>query len=159
MWKGFKKFLKKFFLINDTPKKIAGGAALGIFLGIFPGEGVLATLFFASIFRLNKLAAVAGVLAVNMWTTFVVLPLAALVGSFLFNENYSNLIDQFQKYQRFDTIKEALLFSLSIFSKTFVPLFAGFFIVAGTIAVSFYFLLLMLLKRKGIRHLKDMIKM
>lgn len=152
-----KNYLKKFFLINDTPHKIAGGAALGIFLGIFPGEGVLSTLFFSAIFRLNKLSATAGVLAVNMWTTFLVLPLAAFIGSFLFNEKYSNLIDQFRQYKHLDTIKETLLFSLSIFSEAFLPLLVGFFIVAGAIAIGFYFLLYSFLKRKHIEHLKDAI--
>lgn len=153
-----KRFLKKFFLINDTPQKIAGGAALGVFLGIFPGEGVLSALFFSSVFRLNKLAATAGVLAVNMWMTVVVLPPAAFVGSFLFNENYLNLIDHFQRYQQFDTIKETFLFSLSIFETAFLPLLIGFFIVAGTISIGFYFLLLFILKRRHIEHLKDVIK-
>lgn len=153
-----KRFLKKFFLINDTPVKIAGGAALGVFLGIFPGEGVFSALFFSSVFRLNKLAATAGVLAVNMWMTVVVLPPAALVGSFLFNENYLNLIDHFQRYQQFDTIKETFLFSLSIFETAFLPLLVGFFIVAGTISIGFYFLLLFILKRRHIEHLKDVIK-
>lgn len=158
MKNNFKKFIKKFFLIDDTPQKVAGGAALGIFLGIFPGEGVLATLFFATIFRLNKLSATAGVLATNMWMTLVVLTPAALVGSFLFRENYSNLINQFQKYQQFDTIKETLFFSLSIFETTFLPLFVGFFIVAGAIAISFYFILYFFLRRRHVEHLKDKIK-
>jgi uncharacterized protein (DUF2062 family) len=158
MFNKLRKFLKKFFLINDTPTKIAGGAALGVFLGIFPGEGVLSALFFSSVFRLNKLAATAGVLAVNMWMTVIVLPPAALVGSFLFHEKYSNLISQFQKYQQFDTIKETFLFSLSIFSETFIPLLFGFLVVAGTISFGFYFLLLFILKRRHIEHLKDVIK-
>ncbi len=83
-----KIFFKKFFLINDTPHKIAAGAALGIFLGIVPGEGVMTTLVLASLFRFNRAAALIGVLATNMWTTLAVLPLAAGVGSFLFGENY-----------------------------------------------------------------------
>ncbi|MDO8529771.1 MAG: DUF2062 domain-containing protein [bacterium] len=153
-----KKFLEKFFLIDDTPKKVAGGAALGIFLGIFPGEGVLSTLFFATIFRLNKLAATAGVLATNMWMTIVILPLAAGVGSFIFRENYSNLISQFQAYRQFDTIKEALLFSVSVLYDFALPLLVGFFIVAGAIAIGSYFLLYFFLKRKNIKHLRDKIE-
>ncbi|MFH0969604.1 MAG: DUF2062 domain-containing protein [Patescibacteria group bacterium] len=154
----FKNLIKQFFLINDTPQKISGGAALGIFLGIFPGEGVFSTLFFAAVFRLNKLAATAGVLATNMWMTAVALPAAAFVGGFLFNEKYSDLIRQFQNYRHTDTIKEVFLFSLSIFSQTFLPLLVGFFVVAGAISLGFYFLLLFILKRKHIEHLKDAIR-
>lgn len=153
-----KNFLKRFFLINDTPHKIAGGAALGIFLGIFPGEGVLSALLFSTIFRLNKLSTTAGVLAANMWMTVVVLPAAAAVGGFLFNEKYSDLINRFYEYKHLDTIKEVILFSLSIFSETFLPLLVGFFIVAGAIAIGFYFLLYYFLKKKHIEHLKDAIR-
>lgn len=158
MKNGFKKFVSRFFLIDDTPQKVAGGAALGIFLGIFPGEGVLSTLFFAAIFRLNKLAATAGVLATNMWLTIAVLPLAAGVGSLIFRENYSNLIHQFQAYRQFDTIKEALLFSVSVLYDFALPLLVGFFVVSGAIAIGSYFLLYFFLKRKHIKHLKDKIE-
>ena len=84
MKKRFRDYIKRFFLIDDTPHKIAGGAAMGVFMGITPGEGVLITLFFAYIFRLNRLAALAGVLAVNMWTTVLTLPIAAALGGFFF---------------------------------------------------------------------------
>ncbi len=154
----FKKFLEKFFLIDDTPKKIAGGVALGIFLGIFPGEGVLSALFFSTIFRLNRLAATAGVLATNMWMTIIILPLSAGVGSFIFRENYSNLIRQFQTYRQFDTIKETLLFSVSVLYDFALPLLVGFFIVAGAISIGFYFLLYFFLKKKHIKHLSQNIK-
>ena len=150
-----RKLLEKFFLINDTPEKVAGGAALGIFMGIFPGEGVLSALFFSAIFRLNKLSTTAGVLATNMWMTAITLPVAAVVGSFLFNKKYSDLIGQFQKYQNFDTTKEALLFSLSIFETAFLPLLVGFFVVAGLISIGFYFLLYFILKKKHLYHLQD----
>lgn len=149
----FKQFIKKFFLINDTPEKIAGGAALGIFLGIFPGEGVLSALFFSTIFRLNKLSATAGVLATNMWMTVVVLPLSAGVGSFIFQENYSKLVSNFDRISHFDTIKEALLFSFSVFYDFALPLLVGFLIIAGSISIGFYFLLLFILKKKHIKHL------
>ena len=75
---------RKFFLINDTPHKVAGGAALGTFLGIVPGEGVLITLLLSSLTRLNRLAALAGVGATNMWTTVLTLPVAAFFGGWIF---------------------------------------------------------------------------
>jgi hypothetical protein len=151
-----KKFFKQFFLINDSPHKIAGGVALGMFLGIVPGEGVLTTLALASIFRLNRLSATAGVLATNMWTTFVILPIAAATGGFLFNTSGGKLIQQFDQ-----TYHLGLKFFLSkaILLDVALPLVVGFFIVAGSIALFFYFLLYYLLKRKKIKPLDELKKL
>jgi len=150
-----KKFFKEFFLINDTPRKIAGGAALGIFLGVFPGEGILATLFFASIFRINKLSATAGVLAVNMWSTALILPFAAGTGCFFFGIDYQKLIEEFNRNYH---VGYKTFFVGTVFFDIALPLLAGFFIVSGVISIGFYFLLLFILKRKNIEHLKDAIR-
>lgn len=143
----FKQFIDKFFLIHDTPGKIAGGAALGIFLGIVPGEGVLTTLLFASLFRLNRMAATAGVLATNMWTTMVVLPVAAAVGGFLFDVSPNYLTTEFNR-----TYHLGLKFFLSkiiLFDIVF-PLVVGFILVAGAIALIFFLLLYFPLKKRNI---------
>jgi len=149
MKKKIRDYAGQFFLINDTPHKIAGGAALGIFFGIMPGEGVITTLIFASLLRLNRLAATAGVLAVNMWTTLLVLPLAAATGAFIFGENYKNLTNQFHNtngsyFQLF--YNKALFFDITL------PLLAGFFVVAGAFAlVIYFFLLFLLIQRREIK--------
>ena len=67
LWRKIKNGVKKFFLIDDTPHKIAGGFALGVFWGIMPGEGVATTLITAVLLRLNRLSATAGVAMSNMW--------------------------------------------------------------------------------------------
>jgi uncharacterized protein (DUF2062 family) len=153
-----KQFIKKFFLIDDTPQKVAGGAALGMFMGIFPGEGVLSTLFFSTIFRLNRLAAVASILFFNMWTTLLFFPPSVAVGSFLFRKNYSDLTNQFNQIHQTNTIKETLLISLSIFSKSAIPVLTGYLITAGSASIGFYFLLLFILKRRNIKHLSQNLK-
>ena len=158
MAKKFKNFFKQFFLIDDTPQKVAGGAALGMFMGIFPGEGVLSTLFFATIFRLNKLSAIAGILVFNMWTTFLFLPPSAAIGSFLFRMNYADIANQFQNIYHLSTWQEALIFSLAFFSKAAVPILVGFLIVAGSVSISFYFLLYFILKRRHIKHFSQNLK-
>ncbi len=146
--KKFKEFIKKFFLIEDTPHKVAAGAALGIFLGITPGEGVITTLIIVSILRFNRLAAMAGVLAFNMWTTLFILPLAAAVGAFLFHTDTRDLIQNFHT-----TYHLGLEYFLSkiILLDLVLPLAAGFIIVAGAISIVFYFLLYYLLKYHKIR--------
>lgn len=147
-----KQFFRKFFLINDTPNRVAAGAALGMFLGIIPGEGVAATLILASLLRFNRLSATAGVLATNMWGTIIILPLAAGVGGFLFNESGENLIQQFHATYHLGWkffLTKAILFDVAL------PLVVGFLVVAGTLSLGFYFLLLYLLKKDKIELTED----
>lgn len=141
-------FLEKFFLIDDSPHKVAAGAALGIFLGIIPGEGVIATLVLASLFRFNRLSATAGIFATNMWTTIVFLPIAAAIGGFLFHMNPSNLIQNFDS-----TYHLGLKFFLSklILMDLVLPLVVGFIIAALVTSLIFYFILYFSLKYKRIK--------
>lgn len=148
--KKIKIFLKDFFLIDDSPGKIAAGAALGIFLGIIPGEGFFSTLFFAYIFRFNRLAAIAGVSLFNMWTTFIILPISAGVGAFIFKTNPQELIANFNGTYHLGL---KYFFSKIIFLELLLPLVVGFILVAGVIALTFYFLIYFLLKYKKIKKL------
>jgi len=150
MKKRIRDYIKQFFLIDDTPHKVAGGAALGLFLGITPGEGVLATLFLAWLFRLNRLAALAGVLAVNMWTTVVALPVAAAIGGLIFRVSPNELSKDFHESL---SLGPSYLFSWNILRETALPLLSGYVIFAGTIAATAYFgLLFLLVKRKKLRE-------
>lgn len=145
--KKIKIFIRKFFLINDTPHKIAAGAALGIFLGIIPGEGVLVTLVLASLFRFNRLSATTGVLAFNMWATVIILPFVAGVGAFIFQINPQELIINFNSTYHLGI---RYFFSKIIFLELVLPLIVGFLITAGIIALFFYFLIYFLLKYKKV---------
>jgi uncharacterized protein (DUF2062 family) len=150
MKKRIRDYVKRFFLIDDTPHKVAGGAALGVFMGITPGEGVMVTLLFAYVFRLNRLAALAGVLAVNMWTTLLALPVAAAIGGLIFRVDPQVLSKDFHEVL---SMGWQYLFSWNIFRQTALPLIVGYVVVAGAIATAVYFLLLYLLvKRKKIRE-------
>jgi len=148
LYQKIRRFFKKFFLIDDTPHKVAAGAALGIFLGIVPGEGVLSTFVLASLLRFNILSATAGVLAANMWTTVAVLPLAAALGGFLFGNDPKELIDNFQNSYH-SGWKE--FFSLFVFSEVLLPLFTGFVIISLAISLLFYFILYLPLRYKKVR--------
>lgn len=159
MKKRIRDYIKQFFLIDDTPHKVAGGAALGVFMGITPGEGVLTTLFFAYIFRLNRLAALAGVLAVNMWTTVLTLPVAAAIGGLIFRINPQTLSNDFHESLN---LGWQYLFSWNVLRETAIPLLAGYIVLAGTIAAMIYSgLLYLLIKRKKKKHLlsKDGIRL
>lgn len=152
MFLRIKNTFLKFFLINDTPQKVAGGAALGVFLGIIPGEGVTASIVLSSIFRLNRLAAIGGALATNMWTTFFVLPPAAFVGAFLFNKKSQELFQDF--HQNFDILGFKVFLSKVVFFDMALPLIVGFFITAGSISLAVYFILLYLLKNHKLKFTK-----
>jgi uncharacterized protein len=152
MKKKIRDYIKQFFLIDDTPHKVAGGVALGVFMGITPGEGVLITLFFAYILRLNRLAALAGVLAVNMWTTVVTLPFAAAVGGFIFRVNPETLSNDF--HEAFSLGWKYLL-SWNILRETAIPLIVGYIVIAGIAAAVVYFGLLYFLIKKRKATEKD----
>jgi uncharacterized protein (DUF2062 family) len=143
-----KTFIKKFFLIDDSPHKVAAGAALGIFLGIVPGEGVGATLLLSTLFRFNRLSATAGVLSINMWGTVLFLPFAAAVGGLLFGIDSSTLIQNF-----YDTYNLGIRFFFSkiIFFDLLLPLIVGFLVSAGIFSLAIYFLLYLLLKFKKLK--------
>lgn len=138
-----RNFFKQFFLIDDTPHRIAAGAALGVFLGIAPGAGVAASVVLASIFRINRLAAIAGAIATNTWTLVFALPLAAAVGGFMVGDNKMSLIEQFNQIQNLG-IK--FLFSKEIFFNIVLPLTLGFVVVSGVIALFCYMLTFVLVK-------------
>jgi uncharacterized protein (DUF2062 family) len=138
-----KSFFKKFFSIDDDPHKIAAGAALGIFWGIMPGEGIATALITATVFKLNRAGALAGVVASNMWMTFVVLPIASAVGGLLFHENSTTLVTKF--HQTYDLGHRAFLEKV-FFMDIALPLIVGFLIVSLTISFSFYGVLYLLLK-------------
>ena len=148
LWRKIKNGVKKFFLIDDTPHKIAGGFALGVFWGIMPGEGVATTLITAVLLRLNRLSATAGVAMSNMWSTFIVLPLAAIFGGFLFGSDPNTLISDFQ-----DTYSLGLkyFFSEIIFMQIVLPLLVGFFLVSVSISAICYGSIFYLMKYRKVR--------
>ena len=136
-------FFRRFFLIDDTPHKIAAGAAIGIFLGIAPGVGIAATLVVSSIFRVNRLAAITGVLATNTWSLIVALPLSATVGGCLFGGDKSYLIEKFSLYYQLGYkvfLKKEILFDIVL------PLAVGFIVVSGLSALFCYLAILSLIK-------------
>lgn len=91
--------LKKFFQdiyhriihIDDSPHKIAGGFAVGVFLGILPGAGPVAAIVLAFIFQVNKAAAFAGGLLTNSWFSLLTFVLAVKIGASVTGSNWQQL--------------------------------------------------------------------
>lgn len=82
--------LRKLLHLDDEPHKIAGGFAVGVFIGFSPFYGVhmLLALALAFLFRLNKGAAVAGTWVVLPWFAPLVLSVGYLLGRFLMGEGF-----------------------------------------------------------------------
>jgi uncharacterized protein len=92
------RLLNGLLQINDNPAKIAGGFALGTFVGVSPFVGLqlLIAIFISKFFRLNKAATVLGVLNSNWMKVLCIYPLNYKIGNFLLSsliETHSPLIE------------------------------------------------------------------
>ncbi len=138
-----KKFFASFFTLEDSAHNIAAGAALGIFFGIMPVEGITTTLVFVTLLKFNKPSALIGMFATNSWTTFFLLPLAALTGGLLFNQSIASLYAQFGRtYQ----VGLRFFFSKAVLLDLALPLIVGYLIVSLAIAMLFYLFIYVFLK-------------
>jgi len=143
-----KAFILKFFLIDDTPHKIAAGAALGTFWGIMPGEGVGTAVVTAAVFRFNRLSAVSMAIAANTWTSFLILPFAAVVGGSIFKTNPDILVSDFKNTYRLGL---KYFFTEDILSGLIIPLLAGFAVISIAISLLVYVSIFLLLKYRKMR--------
>lgn len=141
-------FLLRFFLIDDSPHKIAAGAALGTFWGIMPGEGVGTAILTAAVFRFNRLSAVSMAIASNTWTSFLILPLAAVVGGSIFKTNPDMLISDFKNTYHLGL---KYFFTEDILSGLIIPLLAGFAIISIAVSLLVYVSIYLLLKYRKMR--------
>lgn len=77
----FRVVFRKLVRMDGSPHKIAGGLALGVFLGILPGVGPVASLVLAALLHLNKAAAFLGSILTNTWFSVVTFVAAVKLGS------------------------------------------------------------------------------
>ncbi len=80
--------------IDDSPEKIAGGVALGVFLGVFPtfGLGLLLAVGLAHRLHVNRVAALLGSVIMNPFTTVPFWTLSAVVGGFIFQVDSAKIL-------------------------------------------------------------------
>ena len=135
---------QKLFNINDTPKRIALGAGLGVFTGILPGTGPIAALFLAMFFRVNRAAALLGSLLTNTWLSLVTFFLSIEIGSAIFRMKWRDVYNNWILF--FKDFRWMRLFELSIF-KIILPVIIGYFIVAFCLGFLVYLATLIVLKK------------
>lgn len=91
-------YMRQMIHLQGSPHKIALGAAVGVFLSFLPtfGVGALLAILLATIFRLNKIAALLGSM-INLpffapftWTA------SYLLGAFILGEDWKSFLINFQ---------------------------------------------------------------
>ena len=94
-WKGV---LLRLIRLNDSPERVAGGFAIGVFVGVAPtfGFGLLVTGFLAVFLRCNVAAAVVGSASGAPPLIFLFWALSAWVGSFFFGLDFARLYAMFK---------------------------------------------------------------
>ncbi|MBI5344006.1 MAG: DUF2062 domain-containing protein [Deltaproteobacteria bacterium] len=101
----------KILRIDDPPERIARGAAIGVFMGVFPtfGIGTFLAIGLAFIFRANKAAAVLGSFIMNPLTSPFFWTLSAAAGSLLVRDDYRAILNEIKGESPLNGIGRAYL--------------------------------------------------
>lgn len=88
--------------IDATPHQVALGAAVGVWLGVFPTFGLAGPVAFllAWLFRFNKAAALAGAAFTNPLTSPVVWGISAILGAWITGTDW-HAVYEAAKHERF----------------------------------------------------------
>lgn len=143
----FKSIYAKIFNINDTPQKISGGLGLGVFLGIIPGLGPIASLVLASMLRLNRASALLGSLLTNTWLSIITFFLSVKIGSAILKVQWQDIY-----YNWFVLLRDfhwLNLFKASAL-KVMLPVIVGYLVIG--FALGFLVYLFTLITLTAIKH-------
>lgn len=137
----------KLIRTNDSAQKIALGFGLGVFLGVIPGTGILAALFLAFVFKLNRISALLGSLLTNTWISIATFLLSIKLGSVIMKLDWQEVRRQLA--QSFDEFRLADLLNSS-FLKIILPVLVGYFIISLILGIVAYLIVLLIVRI--IRH-------
>jgi len=141
--RNFTHFLyDKLVKINDTPQRVAIGFGIGVFFGIVPGLGPLASLFTASLFKVNRASALVASLLTNTWISFVTFIMSVKIGSIVMGVDWQ--ITKNEWYSVFKNFHFADLFRVSLL-KTILPTIVGYVLVAAFFGFLSYLIILLVL--------------
>lgn len=101
--------------VHDTPHRVAAGFSLGVFLGVFPTFGIAIPLSYllATLFRVNRGAAIVGSLIMNPVTTPLFWSASAAVGGFLFREDAEKILRLWKEGERLWSLTRGTLIYLA----------------------------------------------
>lgn len=131
----FNVLYTKLFRINDTPQRIALGLGLGVFSGILPGTGPLASLFLAFVFRANRASALIGSLFTNTWLSFLTFFLALKIGAATFGTKWQEVKQGWDSF--LNGFQWSSLLKLSAL-KIISPLIVGYLEIASCLGFLVY---------------------
>lgn len=144
--KSLQKFINflyvKLVKINDTPQRVAIGFGIGVFFGIVPGLGPLASLFTAALFKVNRASALLASLLSNTWISFLTFILSVKIGSMIMGIDWQ--VAKNEWYAVFKNFHFADLFKVSLL-KTILPTIIGYVVVAAFLGFLSYLLILLFL--------------
>ncbi len=143
----WQRLYKKLVNIHDTPQKIALGFGLGVFTGILPGTGLVASLVLAFVFRVNRVAAFTGSLLTNTWLSFVTFLFSIKVGSWVTGAQWSQVHQELKDVLRdfhWKNLFDRNLFDISMMQILY-PLIIGYLLVGLLLGLITYFLVLVVL--------------
>jgi len=143
--------VKKLFSLKDTPHAIAGGVAIGVFVGFTPLFGIktLLSLGLAYALRCNPIAAV---IAVSLHD--VLMPFAPFLMRMEYDIGYWMLSHPHHLPPKLELSHQHLhlgeMLQWTTFLNLGLPLLLGSLVVSAPAAVVFYFLMLAIVKaRRG----------
>jgi len=135
----------KLVRINDSPQRVALGLGLGVFLGLLPGTGPLASLSLAFLFRLNRISALLGSLLTNTWLSFATFPLSVKVGSVIMGLEWQavkqGVLALLKDFHWHDLFRISAIHVL-------LPVIIGYCVLGLGFALIAYLLALLVLKRR-----------
>lgn len=135
----------KLVRINDSPQRISLGLGLGVFLGLLPGTGPLASLGLAFLFRLNRIAALLGSILTNTWLSLAIFPLSIKVGSAIMGLEWQvakqGVLALFNDFHWQELCKISAL-------QVLLPVLIGYCVIGLGLALIAYLLALLVLKRR-----------
>lgn len=144
-----KSHYQKIIKINDSPHRIAGGFAIGIFFGILPGAGVMVAVLLAYLFRVNRAAALASSLLTNSWLGVVTFVVAVKVGAWVTGTEWHQLYSRCHNFiKHFEWEKVIDGSALPILK----PLMAGYAVIGILAAVFVYIVVFVIIVRVRLRR-------
>ena len=138
-----KDFLKSLIKIEGSQQKISLSVAFGVFWGVFPGTGIIFSLVFAALFRMNKSASLLGCLLTNSWISFVIGLIGVKFGLGVLGSDFKVIWIKFLalfKDFHFDKVADF------IFSKDTLSIFLAYIIASFFVAVFAYIFSYLIIK-------------